>query len=1084
MTQKTGTPCGLNERSIDELNARYASGDMAALFALGAQWVWETDGSHRYTYVSPILRDVTGINPDELLGLSRSELFLGNPAADDAVQAHLDDLTSHRPFRDFTFRAKSPAGVEHLICISGAPRHDEEGRFIGYLGIGRTLNDTSLQAQALREATEKLKRSERLLGEVFSALPIGMVIYDEHDVLLTCNQRLHDMYPDMASVLQPGSTLRDVLSRAYDVFAVQRADRPSGLADDEDRRALIDAKMRDYHKPGFEMVEKLQDGRFIHHSVRRLDSGLLASLRVDISAEMQRERQVTEAKQAALLASSRLESAIDALPDGFAIWSADDELVICNDAYRQRVSLKVQLQPGVRYGDMVKALAASGDVNEASGREEEWAAQRMAARETATDMDGIYRLEQDVWVLRRDVLLPNGERVDIRTDITDLKNKEQRLEAAYEQARLTQDVISTLDEPIFVKDEHLRFVLVNAAFARIFGRPVSDFIGKTAADFVARDTASRFEASERAVLETGETFEDEEDFFQDGVEKARIVRKSRVLSASGVPHVVGYLIDITELRLRERDLRDATAKATLAEKAKSEFLANMSHEIRTPLNGVIAMADLLARDTLDARQRTFVEIIKKSGQTLLDMICDILDFTRMENDELELDASEFALVDMVEDVARLTAVAADEKDLGLIVDIGENVPKRVIGDMARLRQVLANLLSNAVKFTDSGEIVVTVRAEGVDHAQSDDHRIEFSVQDSGSGIDAEDRGRIFEAFSRGSVGRDAPRRGMGMGLAITGRLLALMGGTCQVDSAPGKGSRFSFRLDFVPAPTTSKDKGEQMTDSVTGGLAGRRAVILDPSEARRQAMRTAFESCGLDVTCVESARLAAALVAALDLAGKPADLLVFGQGAAMHDELMEALAPCRAQLSSPMPVIVEAAPLATLQADGRMLPGVAAQLPLPLTRRSLARDLAALLDNDRTAPAPEQIGLHRVDVLVAEDNEINQLVYAHILGATGQPHEIVCNGKLAVEAARKHRPALVLLDLDMPEMDGLEAARLIRAEAGPGLPIIGVSAPLSAADREACMGAGMNDLLIKPISQDSLLGLIETWKSRRTRRSA
>ena len=812
------------------------------------------------------------------------------------------------------------------------------------------------------------------------------------------------------------------------------------------------------------------------------------------------------------------------------------------------------------------------------------------------------------------------------------KEREARLAEALEKARLAEAVIDSVPNPMFVKDAQLRFVMVNRAFAALFGTTAEAMLGRPGGDFIDGDDVRLFEDSERRVLETGELYEVEEDFEFTGTDRARIVRKNRVRTQSGTDYVacsifdvsdlkrreaesiearnyvasvletlpagviiydrddrfvlandkvkealpamvpamqpgrplreaverahaagyfrnsgdpaldalydhdreawiegyvkrydavnavferrnpdgrwfqafdtrmpdgtyVGVRTDITELKQREAELQEAQRRAVLADRAKSEFLANMSHEIRTPMNGVLGMAELLAKSELDARQRTFTDIIVKSGNALLTIINDILDFSKIDAGQLVLDPAPFNLAEAIEDVATLVSMRAKEKNLEMIVRVAPGLQGCYVGDVGRIRQIITNLLGNAVKFTDQGHVLVDVTGED----GGDATRLHVAVTDTGIGIPQDKLQQVFEKFSQVDASSTRRHEGTGLGLAITSRLVALMGGEIGVSSREGEGSTFWFTVTLDR--TGSAERERTMPIDVSGA----RILVVDDNEVNRAILMEQMASWGFDACAASGGEEGMAVLRAVAARGLKVDCMVLDYQMPMMSgvEMARIIRATPEIADTPIVMLTSVdqslgqSSHAGLRIDAHLIkPARSSALleaivstiqrhrgrlePQPLAVAGPAGDEAATgtARSGPRLPTPRPAGLHRVDILVAEDNEVNQLVFTQILGETGLTFEIVGNGRLAVEARKAMNPRMILMDISMPEMSGIEATGRIREmeqASGDRVPIIGVTAHALKGDRERCLEAGMDDYLSKPISPKALTQKIARW---------
>ena len=556
-------------------------------------------------------------------------------------------------------------------------------------------------------------------------------------------------------------------------------------------------------------------------------------------------------------------------------------------------------------------------------------------------------------------------------------------------------------------------------------------------------------------------------------EKARVAR-----NAAGQPtHMDGVLFDVTERHAMEVDLRRATVEAEAANTAKSTFLATVSHEIRTPMNAVLNMAELALEGVLDGRQRFYVEVIQRSAGTLLLLINDILDLSKIEAERMEMERAPFNLRALLEDLTEGFRGRVQERSLELVVHAHRDVPDAVVGDSLRLRQVLNNLLGNALKFTQSGLVMAEVTVANNDGVGAG-ALLCFKVTDTGIGIPSDKLDRLFHAFSQ--VDSSTTRRfgGTGLGLAISHRLVRLMGGEIHVESAPGVGSTFWFTIplgvgapaEAVPAPPTP--------------ASVRFVLALEDNPAARAVLVDCLEGWGVAHLVVDS--LAGAL-AAIQSGACPADADVMLVDQSLPDaDSLEAPAQLKGPQGLPGAALVLMAMDATRAATERALvAGYGAVLHKPVTRSALLDAMATALGGQGPGPAvqlhvrvPDLRGHH---VLLAEDNEANVLVARELLRRTGATLDVACTGKQAVEMMGRRKYHAVLMDVQMPEMDGLTAARAIRSSQGSKrVPIVAMTANVSAGDVEACRAAGMDDYLAKPIDRALLYDRLAWWLTGQT----
>ncbi|WP_201494090.1 PAS domain-containing hybrid sensor histidine kinase/response regulator [Rubrivivax sp. A210] len=536
---------------------------------------------------------------------------------------------------------------------------------------------------------------------------------------------------------------------------------------------------------------------------------------------------------------------------------------------------------------------------------------------------------------------------------------------------------------------------------------------------------------------------------------------------------IGTITDITESHNQSIALERAKSEAEAAARAKSLFLANMSHEIRTPLNAVIGMTTLLLDTPMSEDQRDFARTIRASGENLLEIINDILDYSKADVGKLELEERPFDLRRCVEESLDLVTPRALEKNLNLAYLIEDGTPEALLGDVARVRQVLVNLLSNAVKFTHQGEVFVSVDGEP---ASDGAWRIRFAVKDTGIGIAAEQLPRLFQSFTQVDASTTRKYGGTGLGLAISKRLSELMGGGVEVQSEPGHGSQFSFHVRVRAAASAEPADFLQRN---APALAGRRILVVDDNLTNRRILTKLLLLWGMLPSTFPSA------LEALDRVrhGEQFDLAVLDMSMPEIDgmDLANEIRRQRGPEQLPIVMLTSLGQRQTLQA-GQAL-SLAACLSKPIKASQLFNTLVAVLDGSQartpSAPVPAQPQPRGVQktlrVLVAEDNPINQRVALRLLQHLGYQPDLAGNGHQALAAVARQTYDVVLMDIQMPELDGLEAARQIVQRRGPdGLPrIIAMTANAMPGDREMYIAAGMDGYLPKPIELADLSAVLD-----------
>lgn len=944
-------------------------------------------------------------------------------------------------------------------------------------------------APAGETAWHESVRERDLLRTIMEDLPVAAFVRDEDHRLVYANQ-YYETFTGHARSKALGMTEHDMFGQEAGEAIYQEnllALKNGVLTEVEGTLPNTDGEI-------FQVISRVN--RVVTPDGKRYVVGSFS----DITPLKARERELIEAREQEELLHQEIESILRSLPVGVLILDNDHTILYVNDEFYSIWELPLDDRfDGRPFIDVVKRNYELGRYGETQTPEEIY-----AFRKGLFEADNPEPIELD-WAAGKSVIFDSRRISSNRilltySDISAVRAREQEihearaaLESLGEMMRdathaMSQGLAIVQDGVIKLSNDGLADVLRIPAELTEAGRGWIDLFQFCANRGDFRDKAVETLEEWRANIAARRPIST---VFHVGGE--RWVNMEATISER--QHWVALFTDVTELKQREEELTQLLSRAEAADRAKSEFLANMSHEIRTPMNGVLGMAELLAKTNLDTRQKTFVDIIVKSGNALLTIINDILDFSKIDAGQMKLRKSAFDLVEAVEDVATLLSSPAAEKNIELLVRAAPDLPAAVIGDAGRFRQIVTNLVGNAVKFTERGHVFVDI---GFEPSAGGEVMINLRIEDTGIGIPTEKVESVFDKFSQVDSSSTRRHEGTGLGLAITAGLVDLFGGYIDVESEWGKGSVFTIKLPFAVAAARVEPRPLPIN------VQGARILVVDDNEVNRRILTEQLSLWGFDGVAAEGGATGFAILEAAADLGIKVDAVVLDYH--MPDMNGAEVARCLRADSrfADLPIIfLTSMDISGTEKEFAALNGHA-HLMKPARANVMRNTVVEVVRASRVkqaseteimrlqkeveaapppaaTPAPKKRAADFVDVLVAEDNEVNQIVFTQILQGTGLSFLVVNNGQEAVEAWEQHTPRLIMMDVSMPVMNGHQATKLIRQkEQGQGhrVPVIGVTAHALESDRELCLDAGMDDYMSKPISPELLEDKIRQWLGR------
>ncbi len=1031
----------ITERKLAEEKLREVQRRQMALLNNIPDMAWLKDEQCRFIAVNEPFARAAGQRQEELVGKTDLDIW-----PSELAKGYLKDdceVMAVRAQKRVVEALKESSGKEIWMETIKTPVVDENGRVAGSVGIARDVTERMQAEQALRQELSRRRELEAIIARS----PIVVFLWRAEDgwpvELVSDNPCIFGYSPQEFT---DGQIIFADIIHPHDIPRVsEEVDRHS--------REGAEEFVQEYR-----VITKSGDVRWVHDSttVRRDAYGNITHFQGIIL-------DITERKEAEVLLR-RWSYIFENADWGVAVVSADEErFEMMNPAYARMHGTTIEDMMKMR----ISEVFAPKD-REAHLSQIEFAHQKGHHIFEADHirMDGsTFPALNDASILR-DQLGEAMALVVYVQDITERKRAERELRERDERLRT-----------IFRAAENVSFIITDAkdpepmvmefspGAEKIFGYSREEILGRPVSVLHLPQEAKAFLETHRRMREERKGFSCITTLVRKGGERFPALFTTYPLfdDEGRMYAALGVSIDITDRIKIEEELLVAKEAAEDASRTKSDFLANMSHELRTPLNAVIGMAGLLMETPLSTEQMEYVETISTSGDALLSVISDILDFSKIEEGKLELERRPVSLRETIEESLDQVAIRAAEKGLELAYDM-RNAPQTILGDRVRLRQILVNLLANAVKFTESGEVVVMAGREKGD-------LIHISVRDTGIGIPKERMDRLFLSFSQVDASTTRRYGGTGLGLAISKRLVEMMGGSIWAESSPGKGSVFHFT---VAAQEVEEEKAQIQPTY----LRGRSALVVDDNRTNRLILSKQLQSWGMVPVLASSGKEALGLI----MRGEEFDLVILDQMMPEMDgtQLAEEIARLRGRTG---PII-----MLTSLGHKEECPAVSAHLTKPVKPVQLQEALAGLLGEEMTviAPAKPKIDPHLAEhfplqILLAEDNPVNQKVIIRMLKRMGYKPDAVSNGLRAIQALKERSYDLILMDIQMPEMDGMEATRLIRGRhpGGQNPQIIAMTAHALEGDKERCLEGGMDDYVSKPVRIEELVSaLVRAFHAR------
>jgi PAS domain S-box-containing protein len=1003
---------------------------------------YEVDLTGNLTFFNDSLCRIVGSPRERLEGLNNREYT--DPGTARKLYAAFNQVyRSGEPLEEYQYEIVTRDGVQKFVETSILLRRDQTGQISGFRGTLRDITER-------KRSEEALKASEAELRALFEAITDVIIVFDAEG-------RYRKIVPtNSASLYKPPDDL--IGKTQHELFPKDKAD----FLVDCIRRALQEGRAQrvEYSLPLGE-TEVWFDG-----TVSPLSEDSVIWIARDITARKQAEKEV-----------AMLAHAVRSIHESVVITDSEDKLLFVNDGFLKTYGYDRDEVLGNNVLQLVRPAKDSFSSNGSDSHQKipsRWEGDLINRRK-----DGA---EFPIHLSASPILDEAGRTIAYAAVIQDISER-KRIE---QEVTMLAHAIRTINESVVVTDLFGRIIFANEGAAKVFGYECAELLGQNVSIF---DPQTQIATHADDVVASANTGIWEGEFLsrrKDGTEFPLHLSSSTINDEFGRPiALVGISQDVTDRRRRMEELEHAKEAAEAANRSKSEFLANMSHEIRTPMNGIIGMTELALDTELTGEQREFLNMVKVSADSLLGVINDVLDFSKIEAGKLELDPAEFNLVDAVDEVMKALAVRADQKGLELAYYLRPGVPERVVGDVGRLRQILLNLVGNAIKFTQHGEVIVRVEAET---QTNEEVVLHFGVRDTGIGVPPEKQTVIFESFTQADGSTTRKYGGTGLGLSISSQLVQMMGGEIWVESPvtiPSSngtpGSRFHFTGAFgLPVDSVSTAQPPEIFE-----LADLPVLVVDDNATNRRILEVQLTSWHMKPAMVDGARSALHAIKQAAGAGAPFKLALLD----FHMPEMDGLALCEEIKKLPegrdLRIIMMSSSVQENHAGPRDR-SINASLLKPVKAAELLSVIRVVLGADARSQTQQRPAgrksAYRSRVLVAEDSTINQELIRRLLEKWGHTALIAENGLKALSLFENESFDLVLMDLQMPEMNGFEVTAAIRQQeqgTGTRVPIIALTAHALKGDRERCIAAGMDDYVSKPVDAGKLFDAVEAAAGQR-----